>query len=716
VGKLEQALQLDPGFTAAHTLSALFHLLSASVTAAAPHVRRMRRRATVLVDAGHANHRERVHLAALHAWAEGRQREAAAIWEAWLLEQPVDALTIRLLHDTYYFLGDAKNLRDSVGRVLPAWDTVHPEYLRVCGMFAFGAEECGSYALAEDQGMRALSEDSADPWALHAVVHVYEMLGRRYEGQRLLRETRWFWDASNMMHVHLHWHWGLFQIEEGQFERAFVRYDWWLREYHSGSMLDLIDSASLLWRLELAGNEAYDRWDELVPLTEQHRALHITPFNDVHIAMILAAAGRDDMLQEHLDSMRKNAFTQPFYSPTHSVSDPQLAQRPAQRDAVDDVAWGWGLPAAADAPPSTGAEGGEGGSTQERDAAAFKAELKYAMKAHLQTEAAAAAGGATVGDALAAGGALGGSEQVALSSHSDLAPAASSRNALSPSSSGSGQVSATSGVISQQEVSHFPAGFHSSGAHALAELDDATSALQALGGSPATGHSADIELSEDDAGFTSVEDPFSLEAASARGAGGHMPRPVLTAPFSTLPVLPLRVPEVFEASGGADLPPSAFGGDLVSVGGVGGFGLGSHSVHDMRYIGATVGVPLAEGMVAYRHGDYATAVDKLLPLRGIWHHVGGSAAQRDVFALTLEAAATQSNQLLLARALLRERITNRPNNAMGMYHLSSVLFGTGEAKAAGQMRDRAHRFGLGQERVSTPQRNALTKTDDSWYG
>jgi hypothetical protein len=136
----------------------------------------------------------------------------------------------------------------------------------------------------------------------------------------------------------------------------------------------------------------------------------------------------------------------------------------------------------------------------------------------------------------------------------------------------------------------------------------------------------------------------------------------------------------------------------------------------MRYISATVGVPLAEGMVAYRHGDYATAVDKLLPLRSIWHHIGGSAAQRDVFALTLEAAATQSNQLLLARALLRERITNRPNNALGMYHLSSVLFGTGEVKAAGQMRDRAHRFGLGQERVATPQRNALTKTDDSWYG
>ena len=101
-------------------------------------------------------------------------------------------------------------------------------------------------------------------FAVHAVVHVYEMLGRRYEGQRLLRDTRWFWSEANLLHCHLHWHWGLFQIEEGQFERSFIRYDWWIRENHSPEAMDLVDAASFLWRLELAGNNVFDRWEELV--------------------------------------------------------------------------------------------------------------------------------------------------------------------------------------------------------------------------------------------------------------------------------------------------------------------------------------------------------------------------------------------------------------------------------------------------------------------
>lgn len=104
-------------------------------------------------------------IVALNAWAEGRIREAAAVLEGWLLENPWDILAIRILHDTYFFLGDARNLRDSVARVMGAWDAFRPGYLKLCGMLAFGAEECGQYALAEEQGMRALSEEMRDPWA-----------------------------------------------------------------------------------------------------------------------------------------------------------------------------------------------------------------------------------------------------------------------------------------------------------------------------------------------------------------------------------------------------------------------------------------------------------------------------------------------------------------------------------------------------------------------
>ena len=164
-GNLEAAIKHDPGFVLAHSFLAILYLLSGNVSGNHPVVRKLRRRAQILVSKGHCNHRERIHVAALTALGEGRWREATAIWEAWLLEQPVDALTIRHLHDTYFFLGDKRNLKNSVGRVLGAWDAEHPEYLKICGMFALGAEECNNYQLAEDQGMRALSQDTRDPWA-----------------------------------------------------------------------------------------------------------------------------------------------------------------------------------------------------------------------------------------------------------------------------------------------------------------------------------------------------------------------------------------------------------------------------------------------------------------------------------------------------------------------------------------------------------------------
>lgn len=163
-------------------LDGFLHLLSGGCTGDHPAVRTMRTRVQKLVEKNHCSHRERCFVAAFTSLAEGRSREATAILEAWLLEQPVDALVVRVLHDIYFHLGDSQQLRDSPGRVLGGFDVARPGYLKVCGMFSFGAVEMHQYGLAEEQGMRALSEDMRDPWALHAVAHVYEMQGRKYEG------------------------------------------------------------------------------------------------------------------------------------------------------------------------------------------------------------------------------------------------------------------------------------------------------------------------------------------------------------------------------------------------------------------------------------------------------------------------------------------------------------------------------------------------------
>jgi hypothetical protein len=81
---------------------------------------------------------------------------------------------------------------------------------------------------------------------------------------------------------------------------------------------------------------------------------------------------------------------------------------------------------------------------------------------------------------------------------------------------------------------------------------------------------------------------------------------------------------------------------------------------DNRRVTAEVGRRLIEGVLAFARGDFARAVDEILPVRPEAIRIGGSHAQRDIINLTLIAAAERSGQWSLARALLAERAGVRP--------------------------------------------------------
>ena len=81
---------------------------------------------------------------------------------------------------------------------------------------------------------------------------------------------------------------------------------------------------------------------------------------------------------------------------------------------------------------------------------------------------------------------------------------------------------------------------------------------------------------------------------------------------------------------------------------------------DNRRVTAEVGRRLIDGALAFARGDFARAVDEILPVRDETIRIGGSHAQRDIVNLTLIAAAERSGQWSLARALLAERAAARP--------------------------------------------------------
>ena len=75
-----------------------------------------------------ATPRERSHIAALTAWAEGELDRAIALWESILRTHPHDVVAFRLAHFVNFWLGRPQDMVASVERVIPAWSEDIPGY------------------------------------------------------------------------------------------------------------------------------------------------------------------------------------------------------------------------------------------------------------------------------------------------------------------------------------------------------------------------------------------------------------------------------------------------------------------------------------------------------------------------------------------------------------------------------------------------------------
>lgn len=99
--------------------------------------------------------------------------------------------------------------------------------------------------------------------------------------------------------------------------------------------------------------------------------------------------------------------------------------------------------------------------------------------------------------------------------------------------------------------------------------------------------------------------------------------------------------------------------------------------------------PLGEAIIAFSKRDYGRAVDRLYPVRHGIGRIGGSHAQRDVFARMLILAALKAGRPKLARALLAERAARNPRSAWTWRRMAEALAATGDAESAADARAKA---------------------------
>jgi len=85
-----------------------------------------------------------------------------------------------------------------------------------------------------------------------------------------------------------------------------------------------------------------------------------------------------------------------------------------------------------------------------------------------------------------------------------------------------------------------------------------------------------------------------------------------------------------------------------------------HAGDSHRAVAREVGLPLMHGMLAFAQGRFVEAIQTLYPVRANASRFGGSHAQRDLIDQTLIAAAAQSGDKSVGRALLNERRLAKP--------------------------------------------------------
>jgi hypothetical protein len=276
-----------------------------------------------LARAGETTGREQRFVAAIAAWVDGDIPRAIALHEEQVREHPRDLASLKLGQYLAFNAGDSPRMLRIALSALPAAADV--PYLH--GMLAFAWEQCHLLEQAEAAARRAIQMRRKEPWAQHALAHVMLTQGRLREGHEFLSGVSDTWTGLNsFMLTHNWWHQAVFALELDRVDEVLHLYDtrvWGVvKEYTQ----DQVNAVSLLARLELAGADVGNRWQDVANYLARRIDDQTLPFLDMQYLYGLARAGRAEA-DTLLNNIERHART----APSHSRAAWQRVAVPASR-------------------------------------------------------------------------------------------------------------------------------------------------------------------------------------------------------------------------------------------------------------------------------------------------------------------------------------------------------------------------------------------------
>jgi hypothetical protein len=156
------------------------------------------------------------------------------------------------------------------------------------------------------------------------------MEGRTQEGIKLLSTTVNDWQICNYIACHNYWHWALYHIEQEEYEAAIELFETQIgrRALERKLMLDIVDAASLLYRLDLIKPKSLvtiDHWEDVYSIIEPHLNDHILGFNDAHFLMACLGAKHNKEAQEIIETLKPEVSSDAWIKVTLPLLEAMIA-------------------------------------------------------------------------------------------------------------------------------------------------------------------------------------------------------------------------------------------------------------------------------------------------------------------------------------------------------------------------------------------------------
>jgi hypothetical protein len=240
--------------------------------------------------------RERRHVEILGLVVQGQGTQALEAARAHLDEFPRDAMVLAPCTGVFGLIGFSGRQEREV-EMLALLDGMATHYGDDWwfGMaHAFAQCEAGQREIARKTIDRSLAAHPRNAHGAHVRAHVLYESGEDAAGLAYLDEWLRDYPAGAQLHCHLTWHVAIFSLGIGRLDRAWQAYTSGVAPGASGGppVNTLTDSASFLWRAELAGAPvAGSHWSAVRDYAAHSFPTPGVTFCDVHAAIAYAAAG-----------------------------------------------------------------------------------------------------------------------------------------------------------------------------------------------------------------------------------------------------------------------------------------------------------------------------------------------------------------------------------------------------------------------------------------